>query len=117
MRLSWFDVFKPNLFMRLLLLLTITLALFSACTSAPDRLERALEFAGENKGELLKVLRYYEGDSLKYRAARFLIENMPHCYAYRQGGDILCAVAQASVEPYSFVRRLLRIPSALPHRR
>lgn len=66
----------------------ISICLFSACNHVPNRLEQALEFAGDNRAELEKVLRHYEGDTLKYRAARFLIENMPHCYSYRQGGEL-----------------------------
>lgn len=48
-------------------------------------LETALRLAGENRPELEAVLRHYaadEADSLKYRAARFLIENMPLHYGY-----------------------------------
>lgn len=56
--------------------------LFSGCVTKFDRLEYALEFAGENRRELEKVLEYYRNDSLKYRAACFLIENMPRWYAY-----------------------------------
>lgn len=70
-----------------LIVILIVYAL-SACTAVPGRLEQALEFAGSNRAELEKVLRHYEGDTLKYRAARFLIENMPHCYSYRQGGEM-----------------------------
>ncbi len=47
-----------------------------------DRLEYALEAAGDNRPELEKVLNHYSAsqDSLKLSAARFLIENMPyHC--------------------------------------
>ena len=56
--------------------------LFSGCATKADRLDYALEFAGENRRELEKVLEYYSDDSLKYRAACFLIENMPRWYAY-----------------------------------
>lgn len=56
--------------------------LFSGCVTKINRLEYALEFAGENRRELEKVLEYYSNDSLKYRAACFLIENMPRWYAY-----------------------------------
>lgn len=56
--------------------------LFSGCATKVDRLEYALEFAGENRRELEEVLEYYSNDSLKYRAACFLIENMPRWYAY-----------------------------------
>lgn len=65
------------------LVLTMFISLlFSGCATKVDRLEYALEFAGENRRELEKVLEYYSNDSLKYRAACFLIENMPRWYAY-----------------------------------
>lgn len=48
-------------------------------------LEVALRSAGDNRGELEKVLCYYKRkntDSLKYKAACYLIENMPfHRYS------------------------------------
>ena len=64
---------------------TLLLLLVSACSvrqSAPavSPLEDALAQAGGNRAELEKVLRRYSlrpEDSLKYRAACFLIENMP----------------------------------------
>lgn len=65
------------------LVLTMFISLlFSGCAIKVDRLDYALEFAGENRRELEKVLEYYSDDSLKYRAACFLIENMPRWYAY-----------------------------------
>lgn len=65
------------------LVLAMFIPLFiSGCVTKVDRLEYALEFAGENRRELEKVLEYYSDDSLKYRAAYFLIENMPRWYAY-----------------------------------
>lgn len=48
-----------------------------------NRLTQALSMAGENRSELEKVLAYYENDLLKYRAAVFLIENMPYHYSYK----------------------------------
>lgn len=51
-------------------------ALFTACTLPKDKLERSLIMARENRGELEKVLLLYKNDSLKYKAACFLIENM-----------------------------------------
>lgn len=39
--------------------------------------EQALSMAGDNRGELEKVLEYYKNDSLKLTAARYLIRNMP----------------------------------------
>lgn len=50
-------------------------------------LEAALQQAGENRAELEKVLSRYKtnpADSLKYKAACFLIENMPY-YSYYEG--------------------------------
>ncbi|MCD7972824.1 MAG: transglutaminase domain-containing protein [Candidatus Azobacteroides sp.] len=67
--------------------LTIKLVVISilfSCTG-PSRLEYALNFAGENRSELEKVLAYYSRqpqDTLKYQAACFLIENMPYHYYY-----------------------------------
>ena len=55
--------------------------LFASCT--PSALDKALRLAGENRGELEKVLTHYacETDDKQtdeaYRAAVFLIENMP----------------------------------------
>ena len=54
-----------------------------ACGGNNDRLEAALELAGDNKVELEKVLEHYsqnEAESLKLQAAVFLIENMPGHY-------------------------------------
>lgn len=51
--------------------------LFLSCTSSQqERLDLAFFLAGTNKAELEKVLAYYEKDSLKRKAACFLIENM-----------------------------------------
>ncbi|EKJ89183.1 hypothetical protein QR305_01137 [Bacteroides finegoldii] len=50
----------------------------------------ALEKAANNRMELEKVLRYYQqnpADSLKYKAACFLIENMPY-YSYPVGKQL-----------------------------
>ena len=48
----------------------------------PTMLDFALRYAGENRVELEKVLDHYRNDSLKYRAAVFLIGNMPYHYFY-----------------------------------
>lgn len=53
-------------------------ALFNACNLPKDKLEKALRQAHENRGELEKVLQHYKNDSLKYKAACYLIENMPY---------------------------------------
>lgn len=53
-----------------------------SCYNPPSELDKALYAAGENKAELMKVLKHYENDSLKYHAACYLIENMPYHYYY-----------------------------------
>lgn len=58
--------------------------ILSSCYLAEDkRLEYALDFAGENRGELEAVLRHYNNNPQKLEAAKFLIRNMPHYYSYR----------------------------------
>ncbi len=69
-----------------------TLSLFSlvflivfniSCKKETGYLEQALIVAGENRCELEKVLTHYKDDPLKLEAARFLIENMPGHYSYK----------------------------------
>jgi hypothetical protein len=63
----------------LLLLLTI---FFISCNK--NELEQSLLFAGDHRDELEKVLSHYKqhvSDSLKYKAACFLIENMRYKYS------------------------------------
>ncbi len=73
--------------MKKLLLLTIWIllvSLYSGCKESSE-LESALLLAGDNRIELEKVLEYYKqspSDSLKYKAACFLIENMLYHYYY-----------------------------------
>ena len=47
-----------------------------------QELESALEFALDNRSELEKVLAHYADDSLKLKAAKYLIVNMPGHYSY-----------------------------------
>jgi hypothetical protein len=66
--------------------------LSSACQQGNNTslLEEVLVLSGENRPELEKVLSRYkqkEADSLKYRAACFLIENMPYYYYFE--GELL----------------------------
>jgi hypothetical protein len=66
----------------------ICLATFSVGCSHKENnsLEEALSLAGENRTELEKVLNHYAADpadSLKYRAACFLIENLPGHFSYK----------------------------------
>lgn len=66
--------------------LIIFVFLFCSCKQdfSPG-VRRILKLAGENRQELKKVLDHYQqnkADSLKLRAARFLIENMPGHFSY-----------------------------------
>jgi hypothetical protein len=61
------------------LLFVSLLFLIAGCVSYPKSLETNFQFAGKNKDELKKVIRHYSThrtDSLKRKAAIFLIENM-----------------------------------------
>lgn len=64
------------------------LLLFFTCACSrdlPSGVKKSLELAGENRQELEKVLAHYQkdtADSLKLKAARFLIENMPGHFSY-----------------------------------
>lgn len=74
-----------------ILLLIIAFGIF-ACNDfkkqgIPDEVARILNKAGSNRNELLKVINHYKGDSLKLKAAYFLIANMDDKYAL--GGEDL----------------------------
>lgn len=65
--------------MKLIIFTAIICTLIFACSNHPSGVEDTLSQAGSNRGELEKVLCYYRAspeDSLKYRAACFLIDNM-----------------------------------------
>lgn len=47
-----------------------------------DKLELALDLAGENRSQMEAVLEHYVSDSVKYEAAKYLIQNAPYNYAY-----------------------------------
>jgi len=67
-----------------LIIVSISLALVT-CTSSPNFLRTNLKLAGKNKSELEKVINHYStnpSDSLKRKAALFLIENMDAHYSY-----------------------------------
>lgn len=69
---------KQTLLIKYILCNFIISILFTACQAETDkRLEQALHLAGENRGELEKVLEHYKDDSLKLAAAQFLIAYMP----------------------------------------
>jgi len=80
---------------RLPIFLIILSFIFNGCH--PTDLEKSLKYANTNQGELEKVLEHYsihEKDSLKKKAAIFLIQNMPGHYSYK-GDEILQFYAQA----------------------
>lgn len=62
--------------------------ILASCANQPNYLEHALKAAGTNRPELEKVLAHYIGDTLKYKAAVFLIENMPGHYSYA-GNEVM----------------------------
>lgn len=57
--------------------------LTSCLHTVNDKLARSLNLAGDNREELFKVLLHYKNrnDTLKYKAALFLIENMSYHYS------------------------------------
>ena len=66
-------------------IIVIGALLWIGCLMSCDRIpEQALQQAGDNRAELEKVLAHFKDDPdpLKYRAAKFLIENMPYHYTY-----------------------------------
>ncbi len=62
-------------------LFLILICCFS-CLPSNETLEQALEQSGSNRQELEKVLSHYADGTLKLKAARFLIENMPGHYTW-----------------------------------
>lgn len=54
-----------------------------SCSLKNDALEYAYKVAGPNRCELEAVIDHYKNDPLKLKAARFLIENMPGHYSYK----------------------------------
>lgn len=70
---------------KLLALVFISFACL-ACKQQTTELERVLKLAGKNRIELEKVIEHYsqnEGDSLKLKAAIFLITNMDVHFSYK----------------------------------
>jgi len=67
-----------------ILLFVLNHLLFVSCQKDNIALEEALITSGNNRKELEKVLQYYShdpADKFKYKAAVFLIENMPYYYS------------------------------------
>ena len=90
-----------------ILLFLCILTTFGCKTDKTDiYLKYALYAAGKNRGQLEKVLDYYSNDSLKYKAACFLIENMPGHYSYAQKDRINAY--------YNDAKKILLTPSLTP---
>lgn len=66
----------------------ITLVFVLLCAACNKNLDSALQLAGNNQAEVEKVLLHFKNDPdpLKYKSAKFLIENMP--YNYSNIGDV-----------------------------
>lgn len=67
-------------------LILLTALCLSACNKYPKEVRDALLLSGKNKSEIRKVLEHYSkspADSLKLKAAYFLIGNMPGKYYYQ----------------------------------
>ena len=77
--------------MKILFYILSALILLSCSDYSPNnKIKQALKLSGNNRNELEKVLTHYSKqpkDSLKYKAACFLIENMPYHY-HCKGNDI-----------------------------
>lgn len=68
----------------------VIFTLLLSCGKQNEKLGNALRLAGENRRELEQVLQHYsqdKSDSLKFKAALFLIENMPGHYTL--GGGLI----------------------------
>jgi hypothetical protein len=86
-------------------ILTIIIALVSiSCSHYPHDIEKSLRLAGDNRSELEKVLAHYgqhPEDSLKYKAACFLFENMPIHYqtkGYEHFYDVMDSLNRSDLE-------------------
>jgi hypothetical protein len=64
--------------------LIIIITTLCACNQIPENVKQTLELAGENRTELQKVIDHYQKpeDSLKLKAAYFLIGNMKNKFFY-----------------------------------
>ncbi len=70
-------------FLKLILQVFFLVIFTNSCkkNALPENVKQAIKFAGENKSELLKVIEFYSKnpeDSLKLKAAFYLIGNMPY---------------------------------------
>lgn len=100
---------KKKIMMKIYLLCGLLGAVVCCSCTENKRLKYALEFAGENRGELEKVLEHYKDSGLKQDAARFLIENMPRYFSYEGWQlDTLKAIHAATVHTDGWVNKEAR---------
>ncbi|MCS2615481.1 transglutaminase domain-containing protein [Bacteroides fragilis] len=100
---------KKKIVMKTYLLCGLLGAVVCCSCTENKRLKYALEFAGENRGELEKVLEHYKDSGLKQDAARFLIENMPRYFSYEGWQlDTLKAIHAATVHTDGWVNKEAR---------
>lgn len=87
------------------LLLLLYAILLMACNKELDRrVERGLQFAGENRKELEKVLEHYKKEPEKLQAARFLIANMPNYHSYTSWEvDSLKSIIKSAIPLKGFI--------------
>lgn len=62
--------------LKIILSVIILVLIQVSCINRNERLNRALKEAGDNSGEIIKILEHFKDDSIKLEAAQFLIENM-----------------------------------------
>ncbi|WP_455586330.1 hypothetical protein [Bacteroides sp.] len=99
-----------------------------ACSPYPSDVESALQLAGGNRSELIKVLNHYKGhDKLKYKAACFLISNMPYHESeieleissdyleYFQNIDSICNSDSTAIKNDSLKRVLAKAFDSIPY--
>ena len=92
-----------------LLWILLIAGILEAC-NASGRLEYALECAATNKGELEKVLEHYKDEPEKYKAACFLIENMPYHYALEGEELDSLKTVLASADAYGVMLKDTAVP-------
>lgn len=68
--------------MKIILYLLFAFSLTTCQSETNRRLAYVLQTAGDNRPELEKVLEHYQHDTLKLKAAQFLISNMPGYVGY-----------------------------------
>ncbi|MBD5274901.1 MAG: hypothetical protein HDS37_02160 [Bacteroides sp.] len=74
--------------MRMILWIIAGISIAGLFTACDGNLHHSLEMAGDNREGLENVLRHFKDDPdpLKYKAAKFLIENMPYHYSFEGKG-------------------------------